>query len=218
MGAGVVRARERRAIAGVATSAAPPTVVAAAFASSRAAAAVRRTGTWRAALRAAAGARGRGRAGRLLARHAGRIDFDDLLVETIDLLESDPDAAATVRARKRWLSVDEYQDTNPLQQRLLELWLGDSRDLCVVGDEDQSIYTFTGATSRFLTGFAERYPDARVVTLADNFRSTPEVLELANRLLASTGRSKRLVATRGSGPVPTITRHHAKNVKPLRVT
>jgi DNA helicase-2/ATP-dependent DNA helicase PcrA len=138
---------------------------------------------------------------------AGRIDFDDLLTETIDLLESDPDAAATVRARKRWLSVDEYQDTNPLQQRLLELWLGERADLCVVGDEDQSIYTFTGATSRFLTGFAERYPDARVVTLADNYRSTPEVLELANRLLASTGRSKRLVATRPTGPVPTVTRH-----------
>ena len=78
----------------------------------------------------------------------GRIDFDDLLAETVDLLETDADAAATVRARKRWFSVDEYQDTNPLQQRLLELWLGDRRDLCVVGDEDQTIYTFTGATSR----------------------------------------------------------------------
>ena len=60
----------------------------------------------------------------------------------------DAEAAATVRARKRWFSVDEYQDTNPLQQRLLELWLGDRRDLCVVGDEDQTIYTFTGATQR----------------------------------------------------------------------
>ena len=63
----------------------------------------------------------------------------------------DEEAAATVRARKRWFSVDEYQDTNPLQQRLLELWLGDRRDLCVVGDEDQTIYTFTGASSAFLT-------------------------------------------------------------------
>ena len=67
------------------------------------------------------------------------------------LLETDDEAAATVRARKRWFSVDEYQDTNPLQQRLLELWLGDRRDLCVVGDEDQTIYTFTGATPEFLT-------------------------------------------------------------------
>ena len=83
---------------------------------------------------------------------AGRIDFDDLLVETIEILETDTEAAETVRARKRWFSVDEYQDTNPMQQRLLELWLGDRRDVCVVGDEDQTIYTFTGATSRFLTG------------------------------------------------------------------
>ena len=79
---------------------------------------------------------------------AGRIDFDDLLVETVDLLENDAEAAETVRARKRWFSVDEYQDTNPLQQRLLELWLGDRPDVCVVGDEDQTIYTFTGATQR----------------------------------------------------------------------
>lgn len=138
---------------------------------------------------------------------AGRIDFDDLLAETIDILETDPDAAETVRSRKRWFSVDEYQDTNPMQQRLLELWLGDRRDLCVVGDEDQTIYTFTGATSRFLTGFPERFPDARVVELADNYRSSPEILALANNLLASTGRPKRLVATQPSGPEPTVARH-----------
>ena len=138
---------------------------------------------------------------------AGRIDFDDLMGATIDLLETDPDAAGLVRARKRWFSVDEYQDTNPLQQRLLDLWLGDSRDLAVVGDEDQTIYTFTGATSRYLTGFVERYPDARVVTLAANYRSSPQVIALANRLLASTGRDKRLVATRPDGPEPTITRY-----------
>ena len=65
---------------------------------------------------------------------AGRIDFDDLLVETVSLLEDDAGAADTVRGRKSWFSVDEYQDTSPLQQRLLELWLGESRDLCVVGD------------------------------------------------------------------------------------
>jgi DNA helicase-2/ATP-dependent DNA helicase PcrA len=139
---------------------------------------------------------------------AGRIDFDDLLVGTIDLLEADADAAATVRARKRWFSVDEYQDTNPLQQRLLELWLGlDRDDLCVVGDEDQTIYGFTGATSAFLTGFTERWPGARVVELMRNYRSTPEVLGLANRLIASSGRAKRLVPTRSPGPAPTISRH-----------
>ncbi len=138
---------------------------------------------------------------------SGRIDFDDMLLQTVDILENAPGAAETVRARKRWFSVDEYQDTNPLQQRLLELWLGDRRDVCVVGDEDQTIYTFTGATSEFLTGFASRYPDARVIELLENYRSTPEVLALANNLLASTGRAKRLIATRPSGPVPTVVRH-----------
>ncbi len=137
-----------------------------------------------------------------------RIDFDDLLLWTGDLLEQDEDAAATVRARKRWFSVDEYQDTNPLQQRLLELWLGpDGRDLCVVGDEDQTIYTFTGATSTFLTSFADRWPDARVLPLVRNYRSTPQVLELANRLIAAEGRAKRLVPTRPDGPLPTISKH-----------
>jgi DNA helicase-2/ATP-dependent DNA helicase PcrA len=138
---------------------------------------------------------------------AGRIDFDDLLASTVELLETDDDAAAVVRGRKRWFSVDEYQDTNPLQQRLLELWLGDRRDLCVVGDEDQTIYTFTGATSEHLTTFVDRYPDARVVTLDRNYRSSPEVLTLANRLLAAEGRDKRLEATQPSGPEPRIERH-----------
>ena len=137
---------------------------------------------------------------------AGRLDFDDMLTRTVDLLESDETAAATVRARYAWFSVDEYQDTNPLQQRLLELWLGDRDDVCVVGDEDQTIYTFAGATSAFLTGFAARFPGAREVTLARNYRSSPQVLALANRLLASEGRRKRLVATRPAGPPPAIRR------------
>jgi DNA helicase-2/ATP-dependent DNA helicase PcrA len=137
---------------------------------------------------------------------AGRLDFDDMLTRTVDLLESDVAAAETVRARYTWFSVDEYQDTNPLQQRLLELWLGDRDDLCVVGDEDQTIYTFAGATSSFLTGFMDRFPAARQVTLDRNYRSSPEILALANRLLAAEGRRKRLVATRPPGSKPTILR------------
>ena len=138
---------------------------------------------------------------------AGRIDFDDLLVETVSLLETDEAAAETVRARKSWFSVDEYQDTNPLQQRLLELWLGERRDLCVVGDEDQTIYTFTGASSGFLTSFAGRWPGAREIALVRNYRSSPQVLAVANRLLAGEGRAKRLVATRPAGPEPVFARH-----------
>ena len=138
---------------------------------------------------------------------AGRIDFDDMLTETIRLLEDDPDAAATVRSRKRWFSVDEYQDTSPLQERLLGLWVGDGRDVCVVGDADQTIYTFAGASSSFLATFADRHEGARVVELTENYRSSPEVLEFANRLIAAAGRTKRLAATRPSGPEPTIAGH-----------
>ncbi len=137
---------------------------------------------------------------------AGRLDFDDMLSHTVDLLEADSTAAGTVRARYGSFSVDEYQDTNPLQQRLLELWLGGRDDLCVVGDEDQTIYTFAGATSVFLRDFAVRFPGAREVTLDRNYRSSPEILALANRLLAAEGRRKRLVATRPSGPKPVIRR------------
>ena len=140
---------------------------------------------------------------------ANRLDFDDLLVNTADLIETDEEVAATVRARKSWFSVDEYQDTNPLQQRLLELWLGDRLDLCVVGDEDQAIYTFTGASPAYLTSFDGRWPGARVVELVRNYRSTPQVLDLANRLIAADGRLKRLVATRADGPAPTISRHRS---------
>jgi DNA helicase-2/ATP-dependent DNA helicase PcrA len=138
---------------------------------------------------------------------AGRIDFDDLLAETIALLESDAEAAAIIRSRKSWFSVDEYQDTNPHQERLLELWSGDRDDICVVGDEDQTIYTFTGATSSYLTGFAERHPGARVIALTENYRSSPQVLGVANRLLAADGRTKSLSATRPDGPQPTVERY-----------
>ena len=148
---------------------------------------------------------------------AGLIDFEDMLARTVELLEADAVAAAEVRDRYRWFSVDEYQDTNPLQQAVLDAWLGGRDDLAVVGDEDQTIYTFTGATSDYLTGFTARYPDAAVVRLESNFRSTPQVLTLANRVLAA-GRAatderapgagprpeKRLVPTLDEGPAPRI--------------
>jgi DNA helicase II / ATP-dependent DNA helicase PcrA len=138
---------------------------------------------------------------------SGRIDFEDMLARTIDAIAEHQGVAEEVRGRYRWFSVDEYQDTNPLQQGLLDAWLGERRDLAVVGDEDQTIYTFTGATSDYLTGFARRFPDAHLVRLEDNYRSTPQVLAMANRLLArSPGRpaAKRLVATRPPGPEPAV--------------
>jgi DNA helicase-2/ATP-dependent DNA helicase PcrA len=140
---------------------------------------------------------------------AAKIDFEDMLVRMLEGFETREDVAEEFRGQYRWFSVDEYQDTNPLQQALLEAWLGERRDLAVVGDEDQTIYTFTGATSEYLTGFGRRFPEARVVRLEDNYRSSPEVLALANRLLAATpgrgpGAAKRLVATRPPGPEPTV--------------
>ena len=137
-------------------------------------------------------------------KRAGRIDFDDMLIGTVELLEADEDARATIQARKRWICVDEYQDTNPLQERLLELWLGERTDLCVVGDPDQTIYTFTGATSDYLTAFADRHPGATVVALTENHRSTPQILDLANRAIGRAGGSLALQATRGDGPPPSL--------------
>jgi DNA helicase-2/ATP-dependent DNA helicase PcrA len=134
---------------------------------------------------------------------AGLLDFEDMLVGTVELLETDPAAAELVRSRKSWFSVDEYQDTNPLSERLLELWLGESRDLAVVGDPDQTIYSFTGATPQFLLSFATRHPGARVVALADNYRSSPQILELANRLIAG-GPRGALRATQPDGAPPAI--------------
>ena len=148
---------------------------------------------------------------------ANRIDFEDMLELTIGLIESDPTIAEEVRDRYRWFSVDEYQDTNPLQAALLDAWLGGRQDLAVVGDEDQTIYTFTGATSDYLIGFGTRFPAARIVRLETNYRSTPEVLALANRVLAG-GRAatderrpgaaprppKRLVASAPAGPAPEV--------------
>jgi DNA helicase II / ATP-dependent DNA helicase PcrA len=136
---------------------------------------------------------------------AGLLDFEDMLARTVELLEGDTEAAALVRSRKSWFSVDEYQDTNPLSERLLELWMGESPDLAVVGDPDQTIYTFTGATPDFLLRFAERHPGARTVTLAENYRSSPQILELANRIVAGGPRGV-LVATQPAGPPPAIHR------------
>jgi DNA helicase-2/ATP-dependent DNA helicase PcrA len=134
----------------------------------------------------------------------GLIDFDDILLHTVGLLEQDEEAASAVRSRYSWFTVDEYQDTTPLQARLLELWLGERRDLCVVGDEDQTIYTFAGATPEHLTGFERRYPGARVIPLLTNYRSSPQIIALANKVLASTGASKQLIPSRGEGAAPML--------------
>ena len=132
------------------------------------------------------------------------IDFDDILVRCAAALENDPAFAAAQRWRFRHLFVDEFQDVNPLQHRLLTGWLGDRVDLCVVGDPNQAIYRWNGADASFLTRFAEAHPTASVVSLTGNYRSTPQILHVAGAALGPRTRS-RLVAHRPEGPIPTIT-------------
>jgi DNA helicase-2/ATP-dependent DNA helicase PcrA len=139
----------------------------------------------------------------------GFIDFEDVLLLTVGILDSLPDVAEEVRRAYRWFTVDEYQDVNPLQHRLLDLWLGERDDLCVVGDASQTIYTFTGATSSYLLDFRSRFTHATEVRLVRSYRSTPQVVALANRVLASaTGPEAalrlELRAERGDGPVPAV--------------
>ena len=133
---------------------------------------------------------------------SGHIDFEDVLLLTVGILTERDDIARQVQAQYSKFIVDEYQDVSPLQQRLLDLWLGDRRELCVVGDASQTIYTFAGATPAFLLGFATRYPDCQTVRLVRDYRSTPEVVDLANRLLLNAPGKVELVSITDPGPKP----------------
>jgi DNA helicase-2/ATP-dependent DNA helicase PcrA len=135
----------------------------------------------------------------------GFTDFEDLLELAVRLFERDPRAAAELRGRYTAFTVDEYQDVNLLQRTLLDLWLGEGDDLCVVGDDYQSIYAFTGAGPEHLLGTPARFPHATVVRLEENYRSTPQVLALANRLVPRLGGAeKTLRAVLPAGPEPEV--------------
>ncbi len=136
---------------------------------------------------------------------AGLIDFEDLLESCVRMYEEDEWAVAALRERFRAFTVDEYQDVNLLQQSLLQLWLGSGEELCAVGDDYQSIYGFTGASPDWLLGLERRFPSATVVRLEENYRSSPQVLALANRLVPQLGGAeKTLRATRAEGPEPAL--------------
>jgi DNA helicase-2/ATP-dependent DNA helicase PcrA len=140
-------------------------------------------------------------------RADGLVDFDDLLLLTAAILEEHPPVAEEFRARYRHFLVDEYQDVTPLQQRLLDGWLGDRDSLCVVGDAHQTIYSFAGASSRQLLDFPARFPAATVVRLVRDYRSTPQVVGLANAVLKRArdlprGARLQLVAQQPAGPEP----------------
>jgi DNA helicase II / ATP-dependent DNA helicase PcrA len=148
------------------------------------------------------------------------VDFESVLELTAAILVEHRLAAAEVTDRYRYFVVDEFQDVNPLQKLLLDTWTADRDDICVVGDPRQTIYSFTGATSAYLTGFTTAFPHATVVRLVRNYRSTPQVAALANRLIGAvsapggtpppgsllTGDAS-LVAQRAAGPEPEFAAH-----------
>ena len=138
-----------------------------------------------------------------LRRERHLIDFESVLELTAAIVLEDRGAGDQVRDTLRYFVVDEYQDVNPLQKLLLDAWLGDRDDLCVVGDPHQVIYSFTGATPDYLTGFAAEFPGASVVRLVRDYRSTPQVVAVANRIIPGPD----LVARRPSGPAPVLTEY-----------
>ena len=136
---------------------------------------------------------------------AGRLDWEDVLILTLGMLRSEPRALSHVQQQYRFYTVDEYQDISPLQHALLDAWLGDHSELCVVGDPNQTIYSFTGASSEFLRGFGSRYEDATVVTLTRNYRSTGQIITLANRLSRQENGVDPLESMGEVGTKPTMT-------------
>ncbi len=134
-------------------------------------------------------------------RDQGRMDMEDVLLCAAALLAEDERVAAEVRRQYRWFVVDEFQDVSPIQSALLDLWLGGRSDLCVVGDPAQTIYSFAGASADHLVGFPKRYPGTTSLELVRNYRSTPQVVAVANKLLAgSPSAGVQLRAQRDPGP------------------
>ncbi|HEY0938235.1 MAG TPA: ATP-dependent helicase [Trebonia sp.] len=152
-------------------------------------------------------------AGRLYAAYEGirrdrqLIDFEAVLELTAAIVLTEPLVAREVQAAFTYFTVDEFQDVNPLQKLLLDAWLGDREELCVVGDPRQTIYSFTGATPEYLRSFSADYPQAALVRLVRDYRSTPQVVDTANRLVAGSDGSGELIAQRPPGPDPVILRY-----------
>ncbi|MBB5912239.1 DNA helicase-2/ATP-dependent DNA helicase PcrA [Nocardia transvalensis] len=150
------------------------------------------------------------------------LDFDDLLLHTAAALEDYASVAEEFRGRYRCFVVDEYQDVTPLQQRVLDAWLGDRDDLTVVGDANQTIYSFTGASPNHLLDFSRRFPDATVVRLERDYRSSPQVVSLANRVIGAArgriaGTRLQLIGQRPDGPEPAFAEYDDEPAEALSV-
>ena len=133
------------------------------------------------------------------------IDFEDVLLLCAAMLEQEPEVRERVQDQYRYFTVDEYQDISPIQQRLINAWLGKRNDICVVGDPAQTIYSFAGATPVFLNSFTQRFPDAEVIRLSTGYRSTPEITFAANALLRHGAMGQELVAQNDHGSQPSVT-------------
>ncbi|WP_374929073.1 ATP-dependent DNA helicase UvrD2 [Kytococcus sedentarius] len=146
-----------------------------------------------------------------VASDRGVMDFEDVLLSMLAILRDRPDVARTIRSQYRHFVVDEYQDVNAVQQALLEAWMGERHDVCVVGDAAQTIYTFTGASPRHLLEFPSRHPQTTSVVLHRNYRSTPQILQVANAVIAADPRAAggrvELHSQRPAGPEPELSVH-----------
>jgi DNA helicase-2/ATP-dependent DNA helicase PcrA len=132
------------------------------------------------------------------------IDFEDVLLLTAAMLEQERDVRERVQDQYRYFTIDEYQDISPVQQRLINAWLGTRGDICVVGDPAQTIYSFAGATPVFLNTFTQRFPEAQVIRLSTGYRSTPEITLAANSLLRTGSMGQELVAVNSHGSKPSV--------------
>jgi DNA helicase-2/ATP-dependent DNA helicase PcrA len=141
------------------------------------------------------------------------IDFEDVLLLTTAMIEEEREVRERVQDQYRFFTVDEYQDISPLQQRLINAWLGSRQELCVVGDPAQTIYSFAGATPVFLNSFTQRFPEAEVVRLTTGYRSTPEIIFTANSILRKGAMGNELVAINDHGSKPTITPYNDESAE-----
>ena len=146
------------------------------------------------------------------------IDFEDLLMLTSAMLENEPEVRERIHDQYRYFTIDEYQDISPLQQRLINAWLGSRDDICVVGDPAQTIYGFAGATPNFLLNFTERFPSAEVIRLTTGYRSTPEITFAANALIRSAQIGQELTVTNGHGSLPALTEYKTDGAEAIGVT
>ncbi|MGV0328017.1 ATP-dependent DNA helicase UvrD2 [Corynebacterium guaraldiae] len=150
------------------------------------------------------------------------LDFDDLLMHIAGAIENVPSVAEVFREQYRTFVVDEYQDVTPLQQRVLEAWLGERDDLTVVGDANQTIYSFNGASPEYLLNFSRTYPQATVVKLQRDYRSTPQVTDLANEVISkasgrAAGTRLELQGMREPGPEPTFKAYESEEIEAKEV-